>query len=391
MFISAPNVLAVGNRFKMLWIHACAISASMVKFLTLWNWAAIAFIEELVGHQKTTAFPNPCISIILSKWKFPAARNRVNGWLNILRPVWNCFTPSNPKHIFFMRDQFKMVRIYARAILAHVIEFKPFRNRPKSLLPMPYMAQEQFALSSNSGISIPIAGAHLPAAGLRVNCVCLALAVTWIVVQPVFANGMIVPGSLREWGYQSASAQTQTAFVLDSLDRSLGMVVEVTHVAAFDQLTGTSPLAAFSCNRNGLAASTETDPGWVGALGIVRSLVGQQSSVVAFQERFLALGGEWSIATARAKPDLAIHLTPPCSSHIGRSRLHSPLSMVNVVLFAVMPLLKGKFDPARFNAVKLAEGLCGSAWDEMDEDSRRVVIDKAQAALDQMWREGIIE
>ena len=56
-----------------------------------------------------------------------------------------------------------------------------------------------------------------------------------------------------------------------------------------------------------------------------------------------------------------------------------------------MPLLKGKFDPVRFNAAKLAEGLCGSAWDEMDEDTRRVVIDKAQSALDQMWREGIIE
>ena len=65
--------------------------------------------------------------------------------------------------------------------------------------------------------------------------------------------------------------------------------------------------------------------------------------------------------------------------------------MVNVVLFAVMPLLKGTFDPERFNAVELAERLSGSDWFEMSGDAKQAVIDKAQFALDAMWREGIIQ
>ena len=56
-----------------------------------------------------------------------------------------------------------------------------------------------------------------------------------------------------------------------------------------------------------------------------------------------------------------------------------------------MPLLKGKFDPAKFNAVRLAQEMCGGEWEEMSDAARQVIIDKAQQALDTFWREGVIQ
>jgi hypothetical protein len=110
-----------------------------------------------------------------------------------------------------------------------------------------------------------------------------------------------------------------------------------------------------------------------------------------------------AIATATTKADTCYHSfesstfgpievlsgsNRPSFIDIGGSGLFSTLQKVNVVL---MPILKGKFDPKRLNAVNLAIQLCADEWQEMSDDARQLMIDKAQYALDAMKRDGTIE
>ena len=66
-----------------------------------------------------------------------------------------------------------------------------------------------------------------------------------------------------------------------------------------------------------------------------------------------------------------------------------------------MPLLEGKFDPVRFNAVTLAPVLYENVreysaplWDSLTvtetSDPKRHWIDVAQNVLDQLWHSGVI-
>ena len=61
-----------------------------------------------------------------------------------------------------------------------------------------------------------------------------------------------------------------------------------------------------------------------------------------------------------------------------------------------MPLLKGRFDPKRFNAVTLAIELhkAEDGWIQfknLSEANKQIAIDVCQQILDSLWNQGIIE
>ena len=63
-----------------------------------------------------------------------------------------------------------------------------------------------------------------------------------------------------------------------------------------------------------------------------------------------------------------------------------------------MPLLEGKFDPLRLNAVTVAPLLFRDpatpeigGYDDLTEELRQPWIDLAQAVLDDLWHMGVIQ
>lgn len=280
----------------MIWVHTSSIAAQMVKFQSIWDWAARVLVIERVGHhQQSSILPHAGVTVCLHEREVPASRDWIFNDIGPLVPPWEWNLPKDSPHILRVRHSLQMIWIYACAIAAQVIKLITLGDRAIALLPIPDVTHVELAVPSDAGITIVPMNGLIPASSFSIYGVPLSDTMANQVHERLARD--VSPATLARNGSRpAASAHTKSAGIAQPLHPDLVVPAQESVIAALHVIVAAIIRYCRWLPASAHAKAARVRAAWIVGRKYFAAL--RHAAVVAFDVAGLSL--KWLAASASA-------------------------------------------------------------------------------------------